>query len=52
MHFTVNEVDGEQPISNWVIVKLAEFVRHKYGLDIEISFNLKVESSIVNDKPE
>jgi hypothetical protein len=43
----VNEVNGEKPISNWIVVKLADFVRNKYGLDIKVSID---ENYKISDK--
>lgn len=39
MNFTYNEVDGDKPISGWVAVKAADYVRSKYGLDIQVSIH-------------
>jgi hypothetical protein len=50
LNFTVNEVNGEKPISNWVVVKLVEFVRYKYGLDIKVSIDEKYEVNLRHNK--
>ncbi|ANS73964.1 hypothetical protein AWM70_04755 [Paenibacillus yonginensis] len=39
MKFTVTEVYGSKPISNWIAIKLTEFVKQKYGLDIQVTVN-------------
>ncbi|NOJ73118.1 hypothetical protein [Paenibacillus alvei] len=39
MAFKVTEVFGKNPISNWTAIKLTEFVKQKYGLDIQVSIN-------------
>lgn len=41
MNFTFTEVNGEQPISNWVREKLIEHVRIAYGVEIKVEVNEK-----------
>ncbi|MBP1154505.1 MULTISPECIES: hypothetical protein [unclassified Paenibacillus] len=36
MNFTYNEVDGDKPISGWMAMKAADYVRTKYGLDVQV----------------
>jgi hypothetical protein len=56
LNFTYHEVEGDKPISKWIVVKVADFVRSKYGLDIKVKLNDKYILSLnndylVNDKP-
>jgi hypothetical protein len=39
LNFTVSETYGEKPISEWLIVKVRDFVIEKYGLHVQISIN-------------
>jgi hypothetical protein len=41
MNFTYTEKYGEKPISKWLTLKVKDYVKERYGLEIRISINPK-----------
>ena len=49
MRFTVNEISGPAPISEWFKSRLISYVKEKYGVELKVSVNekFKLDSQIV-----
>jgi hypothetical protein len=43
VNVTINETYGDKPISEWLSVKVRDFVKEKYGLDVRITVVQKQE---------
>jgi hypothetical protein len=39
LNFTISETYGEKPISDWLVVKVKDFVKEKYGLNVQLAIN-------------
>jgi hypothetical protein len=39
LNFTISETYGEKPISKWLVVKVIDFVKDKYGLNVQMTIN-------------
>jgi hypothetical protein len=39
LNFTISETYGEKPISEWLVSKVKDFVKEKYGLNVQMTIN-------------
>jgi hypothetical protein len=39
LNFTISETYGDKPISEWLVVKVKDFVKEKHGLNVQMTIN-------------
>ena len=50
MELQIREHYGDQPISSWMAVKLRDYVKERYGLDIDVELSpLPIQSKKQNE---